>query len=153
MVGGEEGDEDAGAAEEVPGVDDERDDGADEKTFAYGEVLREESGDIIASGQRVFENGGENCRVCEASCDEETACAVGRAIFGRLKHIEEGERIPDYFSVDHLRGRRNEIADDANDEVAQREASKVAQNDIVGSTSVTLEICCVGCESSAICGT
>jgi len=80
LIGCQKGDEDAGGAEEVPGVDGEGDDGADEETFSDRQVLGEQGSNVIPCREGVLEDSGEDRGVGETGGDEETASAVAGCV-------------------------------------------------------------------------
>lgn len=117
LVAAHKRDEDAGRAEQIPGVDGERDDGADKEPLAHGEVLGEQGRDVVSCWKRVLEDRGEDGRVGEAGCDEETAGPVGGGVVCCLKHVQICERVPDQFTKDDLAGAADEISDQCDDQL------------------------------------
>ena len=150
LVGCQERDEDGGAAEQVPRIDGEGDDGADEEASADRDVLWKKCRQIIPSWKRVLEYRREDGAVGKHKRDEEAARAVRRSIVLSLQLIQESDRVPYQLTKDDLARGTNDVADQSDDHIGKGKADQITWNDIRWLSGIPLEVRSVGSERGAI---
>ena len=139
-----EGEEGGGGVDDLPGDHDPGCcDCGDDHTAANVDVLWEEGGHVVGTGDDVGGQVGTDLSNDPGEADEECSCAAR----GAFPLCGESERIPDVRPIDHLCGGGGDDAEESEAELDEWEEQDLPVHTLLA-LEVTSEIGDVGCHGS-----